>query len=492
MIEAVREPPQDYTNDQPSKANTMKTKLYVIITGLLMATCISSNGQEIVSTFTSTSQSSDCSIMESSDGSLIIGSYRLNDNYMVFKLTPEGSPIDSITIPETATYEYIQLLEIPSMPDNFLAVLWQGHYGFISIKFILINADLMLVNEVGTSLQMDGSWSLYANPFLIAPNKDVIFRYVDMSGDIPVRHFVRHDIYGTFIDDIAATEIPPFTSFSLFTEEPLTYCCLCSHTTNGTIHSVNYILDGDLHLIDSIENAPVSPDITFAYETGGLIPFIQPGEASHLLKTHLTSSNQTAAAYIKYDNEGHPLAYHHFTEHPQATYRTPVIKDQSTMYSSYGNYEFGVSQHLIHLDGDLEIVWDFPIPCPSYDQNTIRSIKVLQNGNIAVGTSFYNSPSTSILQVFIIRDNYDSTPETTTTDCPFTFYPNPVKDNLTLRFDDGAEPKSVELYDLAGRLVGTKPNGLECIDMSAMPSGVYLLRITTKDGTSYHEKVLKE
>jgi hypothetical protein len=73
-----------------------------------------------------------------------------------------------------------------------------------------------------------------------------------------------------------------------------------------------------------------------------------------------------------------------------------------------------------------------------------------------------------------------------------TVYPNPVKDLLTLRFDDGTEPESVELYDLAGRLVGTKPNGLESIDMRKMPTGVYMLRVIMKDGTSYHEKVLKE
>jgi len=74
----------------------------------------------------------------------------------------------------------------------------------------------------------------------------------------------------------------------------------------------------------------------------------------------------------------------------------------------------------------------------------------------------------------------------------YTLHPNPVKDQLNLRFDDGAEPESVELYDLAGRLVGTKPNSLESIDMSAMPSGVYVLRITMKDGASYREKILKE
>ena len=468
----------------------MKTKFYTLLTGLLMAVCITSNGQEIVGTFTSTSQSSYCSILESTDGSLIIGSQVLHNDYMVYKLSPEGALIDSMTIPETAYFDN-QFLEIPSIPDYYLAVFSSGHYGQISIKIILIDANLTLVNEAGTSLQMDGGWVMHANPFLVAPNKDVIFWYVDMSGDTPVRHFVRYDIYGTFIDDIVATEIPSFTSFSLFTEEPLTYCCLCSHTTNSTIHKVNYILDSDLHLIDSIENAQVSSDITFAYETGGIIPFRQPGEASHLLNTNLATSNQIASAYIKYDNEGHPLAYHLFTEHPQAAYKTPVIKDQGTIYSAYGYYnQFGVSQYLLRLDSHLETVWDLPIPCPSYDQNAIRSIKALQNGDIAVGTSFYNSPSTSVLQVFIIRDNYDSIPEMP--ECPFAFYPNPMKDQLTLRFDDGFEPESVELYDLAGRLVGIKSNGLESIDMSAMPSGMYLLRVTVKDGTNYHEKILKE
>ena len=470
----------------------MKTKFYALLTGMLIATCITANGQEIVSTFTSTSQSSYCSILESTDGSLIIGSHVLQNDYMVYKLSPEGALIDSMTIPETAYFDD-QFLEIPSIPDYYLAIFISGHYGQISIKFTLIDANLTLVNEASTSLQMDGGWATYANPFIVAPNKDVIFWYVDMSGETPVRHFLRFDIYGTFIDDIVATGIPSFTSFSLFTEEPLTYCCLCSHTTNGTIHKVNYILDSDIHLIDSIENAPVSSDITFAYETGSIIPFIQPGEASHLLITSLTSSNQTASAYIKYDNEGHPLAYHLLTEHPQAAYRMPVIKDQSTIYSAYGYYDqFGVSQHLLHLDSNLETVWDFPIPCPSYDQNTIQSIKVLQNGDIAVGTSFYNSPNTSVLQLFIIRDNYDSAPEAKCMDCPFILYPNPVKDHLTLRFDDGSEPESVELYDLAGRLVGTKPNGLESIDMGAMPSGVYVLRVTLKNGTCYHETIVKE
>ena len=67
-----------------------------------------------------------------------------------------------------------------------------------------------------------------------------------------------------------------------------------------------------------------------------------------------------------------------------------------------------------------------------------------------------------------------------------------MKDQLILCFDDGIEPESVELYDLAGRLVGAKSKCVKSIDMSVMPAGVYVLHVTMKDGTSYHEKILKE
>ena len=101
--------------------------------------------------------------------------------------------------------------------------------------------------------------------------------------------------------------------------------------------------------------------------------------------------------------------------------------------------------------------------------------------------------SYSRLYIYFINDgDPTNTAEMAASEMPYTLYPNPVKDLLSLRFDDGTEPESVELYDLAGRLVGTKPNGLESIDMGAMPSGVYMLRVTTKDGTSYHEKIVKE
>lgn len=83
------------------------------------------------------------------------------------------------------------------------------------------------------------------------------------------------------------------------------------------------------------------------------------------------------------------------------------------------------------------------------------------------------------------KDNMD-------TKHPLILDPNPVKDPLTLRFDDGIEPESVELYHFAGGLMATKRNAMETIDMNAMSSGVYTLRATMIDGTRYQEKIIQE
>ena len=122
----------------------------------------------------------------------------------------------------------------------------------------------------------------------------------------------------------------------------------------------------------------------------------------------------------------------------------------------------------------------------------LHTMKILKNGDIIVGYSIYDNNG-PFFQYYIIHDRtLDSTKENVTTNGHIKVYPNPVKNALSLDFTDGTEPERVELYDMAGRLISTKPSDLESIDMSAMPSGVYLLRITMKDSTSYYEKILKE
>jgi hypothetical protein len=212
------------------------------------------------------------------------------------------------------------------------------------------------------------------------------------------------------------------------------------------------------------------------------------------MTTYLTSPNYSSSAIIKYNDKNDPVAMLTFMGgHLSLGLGQLVAKDYNTIYITHGCFGSHTASHLVRLNGDLDIAWELPLPCQTGTVAVLNCLKVLENNDILVGAILYYQNLDPKLKIYIIRDDDPTTiPETATFEKPFTLCPNPVKDLLTLRFDDGDEPESVELYDLAGRLVGTKPNGLESIDMRAMPSGVYMLRVTMKDETIYHEKVLKE
>ena len=92
----------------------------------------------------------------------------------------------------------------------------------------------------------------------------------------------------------------------------------------------------------------------------------------------------------------------------------------------------------------------------------------------------------------VIEDNYLETKEIRTVFKPYTFFPNPVDDQLRMEFSPDATPSVVELYDIQGRLVRSQGKGFEGISMSNLPSGTYTLRIVMDDGTSYSDKVVKQ
>ena len=75
---------------------------------------------------------------------------------------------------------------------------------------------------------------------------------------------------------------------------------------------------------------------------------------------------------------------------------------------------------------------------------------------------------------------------------PYTFYPNPAKEQVHLLFSPDVQPAQVQLYDLQGRLVRKQRNGFESIDMGQLPAGTYMMRVILEDGKAYADKVVKE
>ena len=75
---------------------------------------------------------------------------------------------------------------------------------------------------------------------------------------------------------------------------------------------------------------------------------------------------------------------------------------------------------------------------------------------------------------------------------PYAFYPNPAHDQLRLQYTPDVEPAQIELYDLQGRLIRSQRQSLQSLDMSQLPSGTYTMRVVTKDGQTFSDKIVKE
>ena len=486
----------------------MKTKLYSIIAGLLMAACITSYGQEIVSEFSPNNISIYSNIVETSDNHLLVGSCTNlhSREYMVYKTTPEGLFMDSAVF-----YNEYQLLEIPSVADTFLLVGFSidNPGNIYSLKLTSIDAALNTINEalipIGEHLYRFWDYIVFINP-----NKEIIFPYSTGNGD--KFHFLRLDpdfeviedkivpemARGTWDSNYTSDSVMYYTHIGISNETPLEYHCLGFYkdVTDNVIF-VNHVLDSDFNWTESTvlspydENSTFTEDVLTAYTP---IKSTQDGERSNLMTTYLNSPNYNSSAIIKYNDKNNPVAMHTFTgEHLSLGLGQIVAKDYNTIYFTHKCFGSHTASHLVRLNGDLDIAWELPLPCQTETTAVLNCLKVLENNDILVGAILYYQNLAPKLKIYIIRDDDPTTiPETATFEKPFTLYPNPVKDQLTLRFDDGAEPESIEIFDLQGRLVGSKANDLESIDISKMPTGIYTLRITMKDGTTYHEKILKE
>ena len=76
--------------------------------------------------------------------------------------------------------------------------------------------------------------------------------------------------------------------------------------------------------------------------------------------------------------------------------------------------------------------------------------------------------------------------------CPIIVHPNPTKGILTV---SGSHLAEVKLYSVKGQLVATKQgNGTESLtmDISSLPSGLYFVTVTDRDGKMSVQKVVKE
>ena len=118
--------------------------------------------------------------------------------------------------------------------------------------------------------------------------------------------------------------------------------------------------------------------------------------------------------------------------------------------------------------------------------------KIKTKSTLVIGDSFSNTASIYFDYNFPIITNTTTTTIQTLGnqdfefESYFSFYPNPVKDVLTLDFKQTIEVKSINIYNTLGQLVLIIPKAQNTnnIDVSSLKSGNYFIKINSDKGTS--------
>jgi len=127
----------------------------------------------------------------------------------------------------------------------------------------------------------------------------------------------------------------------------------------------------------------------------------------------------------------------------------------------------------------------------SWDAVGIRAIKVLQDGRILIGGSFnaYNNETHNNIVCLV------GTSELSVADAEndkISFYPNPVKDKLTIE-NPNLKIDYIRILDMNGKML-LKQNvntGKFDVDFSQFPNGLYIIQFESNGKTIKTEKLIK-
>ena len=199
------------------------------------------------------------------------------------------------------------------------------------------------------------------------------------------------------------------------------------------------------------------------------------------------------------DFNGHIVDCHgdliikYYMERPDGTYDDYIVR--------IDREESNESVTVVKMDTDLNVEWkrlcktadiipSYPFELSAvYEDDTNEEKGIVWSG---YAWKADNIDKSGLLHFFLNHDGTVGTNEGGIEVRPYTYYPNPAQDRLRLQYSPDVQPKLVELYDLQGRLVRTQRQGLESLDMSQLPTGIYTMRVTMEDGQTFSDKVVKE
>ncbi len=461
------------------------------------------------------------------DGSLLGGTLLVDGpnsflGYVLHKVSVQGMVITDtliVTYPEHLPWHLTA--KDPLGEGNILAELgsnWSVDSCYLKIFRFDDELHIDSANQITVPLG-DFVTSSALDGLLLDPLGDLIVNYQEQ--DFAGHYFARIGTDGTVKKRIRTTDIVTTHGREagpvVFSKDPLLYCYWGSYTNE------DYTVDLNMYVLDTAFNVTNSYNMPINYSEQ-----TRRGTEYYSLGTGALESS-----FLGWDNGDFVVAhgYHTWTYSPNPEYGVILMKYDSDFNllktrripvlpfidswnfpslpiglqrSADGNLFLAYYSHdleyrrvsVVKLDPDLNIIWQRFCLDPGFNRNYARMI-VLDNNAVAVMginqimNSDYTLHHTEVFYV-IVNDDYDGIEKQDIVFRPYTFYPNPVKDLLRMEFSPDVQPVQIELYDLQGRLVGTQRNGLGNVDMSRLPFGTYMMRVTLEDGKTFVDKVVKE
>ena len=112
-------------------------------------------------------------------------------------------------------------------------------------------------------------------------------------------------------------------------------------------------------------------------------------------------------------------------------------------------------------------------------------------GKVAVGSYKFGQNPGRIF-VVVVQDKLWDVDEKQFVIRPYSYYPNPSQTEIHLQYSPDVTPQNIELYDMQGRLLRSKRNNLESLNLQGLASGTYTMRVTLEGGNVFSDKVIKE
>ena len=464
--------------------------------------------------------------LELRDGSIVSHSpfYIIDDNGhyvsdlgdMLTKVSPNACFLDSTLMVSDFT-DYCLIEWNPQSDDNLFVKIVRDFENLRTNLLIRRFDDNLTYDETqDIVVPLEDTIVMDVERYLLENEENIVLMYALQSGPdvFPITPvMVRMGLDGTIKDrvELPETVFGTYTvlrNLQVYNESPLEYAW--SQTKQGSNPTFGYyVVDSLFRLKDYVHiEASFEPDYTMNFSGENILPL---DEHSYLVFSrfkNIHAQGDNGVRITKYDKTSHEkLCSVRFATKPQGpnsgfiTCAIPVDLKKSADGNLYFVYNTadpiapsGFYVGVAKLDNNLNVIWHRYCLYPGFNHmpNLILS---LSDGGLVVGGyekgSLQGHISPKLFYLFFHEDG-TSVSETEVQVRPYLFYPNPAKDQLHLQYSLDVQPKTIELYDLQGRLVCTQSKGLESVDMQGLAPGQYLMKVTLEDGMSYSDMVVKE